>query len=103
MDPRVARCHLLAEVLAADGIMTDEERSLLEERLARYQLSEPERDQVRHFEGGAGAAAAARALPEDQRQAIVDELVEAALADGKLSGKETAAIDRIVQAMGLGR
>jgi uncharacterized tellurite resistance protein B-like protein len=101
MDQQVARCHLLAEILAADGIMTDDERSLLEERLERYRLADDDRDRVRHFEGAAGAAAAVRALPEDERQAVVDELIEAALVDGKLSDKETAAIERIVQALGL--
>jgi len=101
MHDRLARCHLLAKVLAADGIMTDDERQLLERQLARHALSEVERDQVRHFEGGDGAVAVLRALPSPQRQEIVDELVEAALADGKLTAQETATVKQIADGLGL--
>jgi uncharacterized tellurite resistance protein B-like protein len=102
MNQKLARCHLLAEVLSADGIMTDEERSLLEEHLARYQLTDEERDQVRHFEGAARAPATLRPLSGPERQQVLDELVEAALADGKLTALETAAVKRIAEALGLG-
>ena len=101
MNRELARCHLLAEILAADGFMTDAERSLLEQHLVRYQLTEEERDQVRHFEGAGDAASALRGLPAQERQQVVDELVEAALADGKLTAQETAAVKRIVEALGL--
>ena len=101
MNPDLARCHLLAEILAADGFMTDAERSLLEQHLARYQLTDKERDQVRHFEGAGDAASALRGLPAEERQQVVDELVEAALADGKLTAQETAAVKRIAEALGL--
>jgi uncharacterized tellurite resistance protein B-like protein len=102
MHPNVARCHLLAEVLAADGMMTEEERGLLEQEMAELQLSEADRDLVRHFEGAAGAVAIAATLPEAERQALVDHLVEAALADGKLTPAETAVVKRLAEALQLG-
>lgn len=102
MHPNVARCHLLAEVLAADGMMTEEERGLLEEEMAKLELSAADRELVRHFEGGAGAVALVATLPEDERQALVDHLVEAALADGKLTPAETATVKRIALALQLG-
>lgn len=98
----VARCHLLAEVLAADGMMADAEREILEAEMERQGLGEGERDQVRHFEGAAEALATAAALPESERQALVDALVEAALVDGKLTPSETAAVKRIAGALRLG-
>jgi len=101
MDDRMARCHLLAEVLAADGIMTDAERTLLEQHLSNHELSDEERDQVRHFEGADAAVEVLRDRPEAERQEIVDELVEAALADGKLTSNETATVKRIAEALGL--
>jgi uncharacterized tellurite resistance protein B-like protein len=101
MDHRVARCHLLAEVLAADGIMTDDERKLLERHLANHELSDEEREQVRNFEGAEGAVAALRERPAAERQEVVDQLVEAALADGKLTANETATVKRIASALGL--
>jgi uncharacterized tellurite resistance protein B-like protein len=101
MDERVARCHLLAEVLAADGIMTDDERDLLEQHLANHELTEEECKQVRNFDGGEAAAGVLRDRPSIEKEEILDQLVEAALADGKLSPKETAVVQRIASALGL--
>ncbi len=101
MDDRVARCHLLAEILAADGIMTDDERALLERHMSNHELSDEEREQVRNFEGASGAVGALRERPSTERQEIMDELAEAALADGKLSPKEVAAVKWIARALGL--
>ena len=96
-----ARCHLLAQVLSADGKMTEDERSLLEQSMHDAGVSDQERDLVRHFEGADGAAAALRAEPEAARQALLDQLVEAALADGKLTPNETAIVKQLASALGL--
>jgi uncharacterized tellurite resistance protein B-like protein len=101
MDDRVARCHLLAEVLAADGIMTDDERALLEKHMANHELSEAEKNAIRNFEGTDAAIATLRQRAPAERREIVDELVEAALADGKLTPNETAAVKRLAAALGL--
>ncbi|MEZ4364515.1 MAG: TerB family tellurite resistance protein [Kofleriaceae bacterium] len=98
MHPNVARCHLLAEVLASDGMMAEGERELLEREMAQLELSDAERDQVRHFEGRDDALAVVAALPQAERQALVDRLVEAALVDGKLTARETEAVKRIAEA-----
>jgi uncharacterized tellurite resistance protein B-like protein len=101
MDDRVARCHLLAEVLAADGIMTDDERALLEKHMANHELSDEEKHAIRNFEGTDAAIALLRERAPAERREIVDELVEAALADGKLSPKETTTVKRLAAALGL--
>lgn len=101
MKPAVARCHLLAEVLSADGMMSDAERDMLERTMTEHGLDDAERESVRHFENTAGASEAVAALPEADRQAIVDSLVDAALVDGKLTPNETAAVKRITAAIGL--
>lgn len=101
MDTRLARCHLLAEILSADGLMNDAERQLLETAMTEAGLNDGERDKVRHFEGSSEAAGLLKGLPEAERSAFVEELVEAALVDGKLSPQETAAVKRIAAAMGL--
>jgi uncharacterized tellurite resistance protein B-like protein len=101
MDNRVARCHLLVEVLAADGIMTADERELLEQHMANHELSEEEKNQVRNFQNSDGAIEVLRDRPEIERQEILDELVEAALADHKLTPNETAAVKRLAVALGL--
>jgi uncharacterized tellurite resistance protein B-like protein len=101
MNERVAYCHLVARVLAADGIMEEAERSFLEKAMAALGLDAAERDAVVHFEGAAGAEDAMRALPEERRRALVEDLVDAAFADGKLSRHESAIVKAITSALGL--
>lgn len=101
MKESVARCHLLARVLAADGIITPEERDLLNTTMAQLQLDDTERDHVTHFEHTNGAEVTLRALPEDDRRAFLDTLVEAALVDGRLTPHEVATIKAINRSLGL--
>ena len=92
---------MLAEVLSAEWVMQDAERQLLEAAMTEGGLSAAERDAVRHFEGAAGATETLAALPEAERQAVVDALVEAAIADGKLTPNETATVKRLAEKLGL--
>lgn len=101
MNHNLARCHLLARLLAADGIMAEAERATLEAAMERLGLSEQERDQVIHFEGAEGAAEVLRALPEAERRAFHDELMAAALVDGRLSRHEIEAAGQLAAELGL--
>lgn len=78
------------------------EREILEREMVQLGLSEAERDAVRHFEGAEGAVEVIAALPEAERQSLIDHLVDAALADGKLTPAETAVVKRIGAALQLG-
>ncbi len=101
MKESVARCHLLARILAADGIMADKERVMLQAKMNRLGLSDEERAQVIHFEGAKGAEACIRALPEEARQAMISEFLSAAFIDGNLSPLEVAEIKKIARAIGI--
>jgi uncharacterized tellurite resistance protein B-like protein len=101
VSPNLAKCLVVAKVLVADGIMTDEERAFLDGMIRRRGLSDEERRQVIELEGLDGADAFVRALPVEERREIVEELVDAASADGKLSPHELAAIKRVTAALGL--
>lgn len=102
MNERVARCLLLARVLAADGFMTDDERAVLEDALLREGLDDAERRTVSDLDRMGDAEETVRALPEAERRAFADTLIAAALADGKLSPLETKEIAAISSAIGLG-
>ena len=101
MDVRVAKCILLTKVLTADGMITENERVLLDKTMAREGLSEAERKLVVDLEGWEDAEAAARTLPEAQRRDLLGELVEAASADGRLSPLEASTLKQITAALGL--
>jgi len=101
MEKRVAHCHLLAKLLASDMIMTEEERNFLDRTMTSLELTEEERDAVLHFEHAEEAEATMRALPMADRQAVLDDLVGAALADGQLTPAENALVKKIAESLGL--
>lgn len=101
MDDRVARCLLVAKVLVADGIMTPAEREFLLEAMQRMGLDEPQRKQVIELEGWEEAEPVVAALGPDEKRALLDELTQAALVDGKLGANETETVGRIAAALGI--
>ena len=101
MTPDVAKCLVVSSVLVADGMMTDDERAFLDELIAGFGLSDDERRSVVELEGVDEANALVARLPEAERRAIVEQLVDAASADGKLSPHELAAIKKVSDALGI--
>ena len=93
---------LIAKVLAADGIMTDAERELLETAMETLALSDADRRRVRDLEGWDEAEPIVAALGVEDKRAIMDDLLQAVLADGKITPQETETIERLSKALGLG-
>jgi len=101
MNERVATCLLIAKVLVADGMMADHERAFLAKSIETLGLTEDEARIVRNLDGFDEAEKLVATLSEAKRRAVVDQLVEAALVDGKLSPHETKAVTAITKALGL--
>jgi len=101
MNEKVARCLLVSKVLVADGMMTDDERGFLEKLMTALALDDDERRRVIELEGWDEAEALVRGLPMDQRRAVVEQLVDAASADGQLSRHELAAVQQVAGALGV--
>ncbi|WP_394837922.1 TerB family tellurite resistance protein [Pendulispora rubella] len=101
MDVRIAKCLLLTKVLVADGIMTENERELLESTMERHGLSPEEKRSVFDLEGWDAAEAVVAELPEDEKRQLVDQLIDAASVDGRLSPLEAATLKSITGALGL--
>jgi uncharacterized tellurite resistance protein B-like protein len=101
MDVRVAKCVLLTKVLAADGIITENERSVLDRALEREKLTDAERDVVLNPDYWNEAEPVIVKLPESERREFLNELVEAASVDGRLSPLEAATLKQITAALGL--
>jgi uncharacterized tellurite resistance protein B-like protein len=99
MDARVAKCALFATVLSADGVITEDERTLLEEVMSRASLTQAERDVVTNLDSYDEAIAAAAALPETERRTLLGDLVEAASVDGRLSALEAKMLKDISAAL----
>jgi uncharacterized tellurite resistance protein B-like protein len=97
----MARCLVVSKVLVADGIMTDEEHGFLAAMMDKLGLTPDERRRVIELEGLEEADQVVGALSVEERRGIVELLVDAASADGKLSPHELAAVKRVTAALGL--
>jgi uncharacterized tellurite resistance protein B-like protein len=102
MNEKVAKCLLVSKVLVADGMMTDDERGFLDAVMTADGLDADERRRVIELDGWDEAEQLVRALPAEQRRALVEQLVDAASADGHLSGHELATIRALAAALGVG-
>ena len=101
MKPTVAYCHIIAGLLAADGLMEQAERQFLDAAMDQAGLDEAERDAVMHFEGAADAEAVVSAMPLDQREQLRDDLLAATLVDGRISPHESEMMTRLTALLGL--
>jgi uncharacterized tellurite resistance protein B-like protein len=101
MEPRVAQGLLIAKVVAADGMITPEERVFLNAALARLGLTPEERKIVDDFERLDEAEAVVAAMDEADKRDFVDTLLTAATVDGRLAPLEAAAVQKISRALGL--
>ena len=101
MNEKVAKCLLIAKVLVADGMMTDDERSFLDGVMAAEGLDADERRRVTELDGWDDAARLVSELPVEQRRALIAQLVDAASADGRLSAHELATIRQLSADLGV--
>ena len=101
MDPRVAKCLLVSKVLAADGIMTENERAFLDNAMKKLGIKDDEKRRILDLEGWDEAEAALTSSSEEEKRQMVSQLVDAASADGRLSPLEMAMVKRISKALGL--
>lgn len=101
MNANVAKCLLVSRVLVADGMMSDDEKSFLASMMTKLGLSEGEKKRVIDLEDSEEADKIVHALSEDERREIIELLVDAASADGRLSPHELATVKKVSSALGL--
>ena len=101
MNTNVAKCLLVSKVLVADGMMSDGEREFLANMMTKLGLTNDERRRVIDLEGWDEAEQIVNGLSEDERRSIIELLVDAASADGKLSPHELATVKRVSAALKL--
>lgn len=99
MHNNLAICHVIASVVAADGMIEDTERLFLEEAMKDLGLTAEECQEVRDFRNE-GADEVVRALPQEDKERLRDGLIAATLADGKISPHETEVVKHMTELMG---
>jgi len=101
MELRIAKCLLLTKVLAADGIMTENERAFLDSAMKKLGVKDEEKRGVLDLEGWDQAEAALAGISEDEKRELISQLVDAASADGRLSPLEMQMVKRISKELGI--
>ncbi len=101
MNPNVAKALLVSKVLVADGIMTDDEHAFLTDIMTKLGLTDAEKQSVTDLEGWDQAELQIKAWSEEEKRGVVELLVDAAAADGRLSASELAEIQSVKLALGL--
>jgi uncharacterized tellurite resistance protein B-like protein len=101
MNANVAKCLLISKVLVADGMMSDDEKQFLGSMMDKLGLTDAEKRSVIDLENWDEAEPIVNTLSPDEKQEIVELLVDAASADGRLSAHELATVQRVSKALGL--
>jgi uncharacterized tellurite resistance protein B-like protein len=97
----MAKCLLVSKVIVADGMVGDDERAFLATLMDKLGLDADEQRSVIELEGWDEAEGLVNELPLEEKLELVELLVDAASADGRLSPTELAAIKRVEAALGI--
>ena len=90
VEERSKVVDLLKAMLAADGVVTSEEREFLRRVVGRFGLSEEDRTGGVVARDPGSIMATLRALAPDVQSRVMALLVEAAVVDGKVTPQERA-------------
>ena len=101
LEERFKIVGLLEAVVAADGVVSDEEREFLRRVVDRFGITEHDRAD-RPVMGSPGEAMAAlRGLPQDVQTRVMALLVEAAVVDGVVAPEERALLLASAASLGI--
>ena len=90
VEERAKVVDLLKAMLAADGVVSSEEREFLRRVVGRFGLSEVDRTDRVVVRDPGSIMATLRALAPDVQSRVMALLVEAAVVDGKVTPQERA-------------
>ena len=93
--------ELIEAVIAADGVVVDEEREFLRRVLERFGLSQDDRADRMVTSDPGRATATLRALGSDVQARVMALLVEAAIIDGRVEPEERALLLASAAALGI--
>jgi uncharacterized tellurite resistance protein B-like protein len=95
-----AYCEIVAQLVIADGQVTDEERELLLRLMDRFGFDDDDRAAVfNSVDYGAPIADRLAVLDDDMRRALLVELQAAAEADGEIGPAEAQILDEVRSAI----
>ncbi len=100
LEERFKIVGLLEAVVAADGVISDEEREFLRRVVERFGITEHDRA-GRAVSSAGEAMATLRGLPQDVQTRVMALLVEAAVVDGNVAPEERALLLASAASLGI--
>ncbi|HVY44717.1 MAG TPA: TerB family tellurite resistance protein [Minicystis sp.] len=100
-DERIKVCELIESIIAADGVVADEERAFLRRVLERFGISEADYgDRIVTSDAGR-VTTRLRTLSPDVQMRVMALLVDAAVVDGTVAPEERALLLAAAAALGV--
>ena len=101
LEERFKIVGLLEAVVAADGVVSDEEREFLRRVVDRFGITEHDRADRPVMSSPGEAMATLRGLPQDVQTRVMALLVEAAIVDGSVAPEERALLLSAAASLGI--
>ena len=101
LEERFKIVGLLEAVVAADGVVSDEERDFLQRVVDRFGITEHDRAERPVMSSPGEAMATLRGLPQDVQTRVMALLVEAAIVDGSVAPEERALLLSAAASLGI--
>ncbi len=101
MDQEQARrvCQLIAGIVIADDDLDPAEEAFIDRLIARFGLTDEDRDALFPIVAADEAAEAMKTLPKDVSAETLELLIQAALADGKVVDVEREFLGAVAKAL----
>ena len=101
LEERFKIVGLLEAVVAADGVISDEEREFLRRVVERFGITEDDTTNRPAMSNPGEAMATLRGLPQDVQTRVMALLVEAAIVDGSVAPEERALLLSAAASLGI--
>jgi uncharacterized tellurite resistance protein B-like protein len=94
-------CRLVAGIVITDDDLAPEEEAFIDKVIARFGLSEEDRDALFPIVEANEAVAAIQEFPENVQKETLSLLISAAVADGQVVGEERVYLAAVSRALGV--
>lgn len=102
VELRTKVCGLIESVIAADGVVVDEEREFLQSAIRRFKIDAPDSvDRATPMSDPGRTTQTLRELSPDVAARVMALLVEAAIVDGRVEPEERALLLASAAALGI--
>ncbi|HVJ18470.1 MAG TPA: TerB family tellurite resistance protein [Polyangiaceae bacterium] len=94
-------CQLVAGIVITDDVLDEKEEAFVDRMIAKFGLSDTNRDVIFPLVDSAEAATEMRGLPKEAQDEAFRLLIEAACADGEVVAEERSYLSAVAEAIGI--